>query len=109
MYMPEPPALANIRDAIVKSPAKWKAVVGDKTLEKTFGGLGTDHVLSRPPKGYDPNHVYIEDLKRKSFFAMRDLPLKTAQSPKLLDAVTETFKATTPLMTFLCAAQGVAY
>jgi uncharacterized protein (TIGR02453 family) len=109
MYMPEPPALAHIRDLIVKKPAAWKAVVGDKTLVKTFGGLGTDHVLSRPPRGYDPNNPYIEDIKKKSFFAMRDLSLKTAGSPKLLDDVTETFKAATPLMKFLCNAQGVKY
>jgi uncharacterized protein (TIGR02453 family) len=109
MYMPEPPALAHIRDAIVKSPVKWKAVIGDKTLLKTFGGLGVDHVLSRPPRGYDPNHPFIEDVKKKSFFVDRDLTLKTAQSPKLLDEVTEAIKAATPLMKFLCNAQGVPY
>jgi len=109
MYMPEPPALAKIRDAIVKRPSAWKAVTADRTFVKTFGGLGGDHVLSRAPRGYDPEHPLIADIKRKSFFAMHDGDLKLAQSPKLPDAVTETFRAAMPLMKFLCAAQGAPF
>jgi uncharacterized protein (TIGR02453 family) len=109
MYLPDPQALGAIRDAIVKKPAAWKAVTGDKTLVKSFGGLGNDHRLARAPKGYDPDHPLIEDLKRKSFFAMREADLKLAASPKLPDAVAETFQAAAPLMKFLCAAQGVKF
>jgi uncharacterized protein (TIGR02453 family) len=109
MYMPEPPALANIRDAIVKSPAKWKGVVADRTLVKTFGAISSEDTLTRPPRGYNPDHPFIEDIKKKSFFVGRDFPRQTAQSPKLLDEVAETFRAATPLMKFLCSAQGVPY
>ncbi len=109
MYMPEAPALAKIRDAIVKKPAAWKAVKADKAFAKAFGELGGDHTLSRPPRGYDPAHPLIEDIKRKSFFAMRDGDLKLARTAKLPDVVTDTFKAASPLMKFLCAAQGVKF
>lgn len=109
MYMPDPPALGRIRDAIVARPAAWKAVKADKTFVKTFGSLGGDHVLSRPPRGYDPTHPLIEDIKHKSFFAMHEADLKLARSPKLPDAVAETFKAAAPLMKFLCAAQGAKF
>ena len=107
MYLPEPAALGKIRDAIVTKPAAWRAVTSDAKLVKTFSGLGGDHMLSRAPKGYDPNHPLVEDLRRKSFFAMREADLKLAASPKLPDAVAETFRAAAPLMKFLCAAQGV--
>src|SRR5258707_7796161 len=109
MYMPEPPALTNIRDAIVKRPAAWKAVKVDKAFAKTFGGLGGDHVLTKAPRGYDPGHPLIEDIKHKSFFAMRDADLKLAASAKLPDTVAESFRAAAPLMKFLCAAQGVKF
>ena len=109
MYMPEPPALARIRDAIVARPSAWKAVAADKAFKKTFGGLGGDHALSHAPRGYDPGHPLIEDIKRKSFFAMREADLKLARSPKLPDFVAETFKAATPLMKFLCAALGAKF
>jgi uncharacterized protein (TIGR02453 family) len=109
MYMPEPPALGKIRDAIVRGPAKWKAVKADKTFSKTFGGLGGDHTLTKAPRGYAPDHPLIEDIKKKSFFAMRDGDLKLAQSPRLVPTVAATFRAASPLMKFLCAAQGVPY
>jgi uncharacterized protein (TIGR02453 family) len=109
MYMPEPPALAKIRDAIVKKPAAWKAVTADKAFARTFGGLGGDHVLTKAPRGYAPDHPLIEDIKRKSFFAMREADLKLALSPKLPDAVAETFRAAAPLMKFLCVAEGVKF
>ena len=71
---------------------------------KAFGGLGGDDVLTRAPRGYDPDHPLIEDIKRKSFFAMHEADVKLAASPKLVDAVAETFKAASPLMKFLCSA-----
>ena len=109
MYMPEPPALAHVRDAIVKRSAAWKAVKADRTFVKTFGGLGGDHALARAPRGYDPAHSLIEDLKRKSFFAVHEGDPGTARTAKLPDAVAEAFKAAAPLMKFLCAAQGVKF
>ena len=109
MYMPEPPALAKIRDAIVKKPAAWKAVKADKGFVKMYGTLGGDHALTRPPRGYDPNHPLIEDIKKKSFFAMRESTVKAVQSAKFVDEVAEAFKAATPLMKFLCAAEGVPF
>ena len=66
MYMPDAKALGLIRDAIVKQPAAWKAVKADKSFHKVFGGLGGDDVLTRAPRGYDPAHPLIEDIKRKS-------------------------------------------
>jgi uncharacterized protein (TIGR02453 family) len=109
MYLPEPPALAKIRDRIVTKPAVWKAVKVDKTFAKMFGTLSNDHALARPPRGYDPAHPLIEDIRKKSFFAMHGSTLKAAQSPKYADEVADAFKAATPLMKFLCAAQGVPY
>lgn len=109
MYLPDPPALARIRDAIVARPSAWKAVKTDKAFVKTFGELGGDHVLSRAPRGYDPGHPLIADIKRKSFFAMHEADPKLARSSRLPDAVAETFQAATPLMKFLCAAQGAGF
>ena len=49
--------------------------------------------LSRPPKGFDAEHPYIGDIKRKSFFAMHQSSPKVAGSPALLDEVEATFRA----------------
>jgi uncharacterized protein (TIGR02453 family) len=109
MWMPEPPALAKIRDAIVKKPPVYKAITADKGFKKMFDGLSTEDKLTRPPRGYDPNHPLIEDIKKKSFFAMHESTVKAAQTSKYADEVAEAFKASTPLMKFLCNAQGVPF
>jgi uncharacterized protein (TIGR02453 family) len=108
MWMPPPDALAKIRDAIVKNPAAWKAVKTDKVFIKRFGEVSGD-ALTRPPRGYEPDHPFIDDIKRKSFFAMDEGDVKLASSPKLLDAVADAFRAASPLMKFLCKAQGVPF
>ena len=108
MWMPEPDALGKIRDAIVKKPAAWKAVKADKTFRKVFDDVEGD-ALTRPPRGYDPEHPLIEDIKKKSFFAMHESGVKDATSPKLVDEVASVFSAASPLMKFLCNAQGVKF
>ena len=108
MWMPPSDALARIRDAIAKNPSAWKAVKTGKAFAKHFDAIHGD-ALTRPPRGYDPEHPFIEDIKRKSFFAMGTGDAKLAMSPKLVDAVAETFKAASPLMKFLCKSQGVEF
>jgi uncharacterized protein (TIGR02453 family) len=108
MWMPEPDALAKIRDRIAKKPAEWKAVKADAKFKKTFDGVDGD-ALTRPPRGYDPEHPLIEDIKKKSFFAMHESKVKDATSPKIVGEVAATFAAASPLMKFLCNAQGVKF
>ncbi len=108
LWMPEPDALNKIRHAIAGDAKAWKKIVGDKAFAKTFGGVRGD-ALSRPPKGFDADHACIDDIKRKSFFAMHESSAKIAQSPALLDEVEATFKTAKPLMKFLCDAVGAAF
>ena len=103
IWMPEPDALNKVRRAIAEDPKNWKKVIDDKTFAKAFKGVEGD-VLTRPPKGFDADHPYINDIKRKSFFAMHESSAKTAQSAGLVDEVEEAFKAAKPLMKFLCDA-----
>jgi uncharacterized protein (TIGR02453 family) len=103
IWMPEPSALAKVRHAIADEPKSWEKVVADKTFAKAFKGIEGE-ALVRPPKGFDPDHPYIGDIKRKSFFAMHESSAKAAQSAGFVDEVEAAFKAAKPLMTFLCKA-----
>jgi len=107
-WMPPPDALAKIRDAIAKKPQAWKKVLSDKTFARMFDGVGGEG-LSRPPRGFDPDHPFIEDIKRKSFFAMRDEPAKIGSSPKLVDEVANAYASASPLVKFLCNALDVPF
>lgn len=106
--MPPPDALAKVRDAIASKSAGWKKMRSDKTFASRFDGVGGES-LSRPPRGFAADHPFIEDIKRKSFFATRDGSPKLASSPKLIDEVAETFAAARPLMKFLCGALDVPF
>jgi len=107
-YMPDPDELARIRTAIATRPAAWKKVVADKTFKKMLGEVQGD-ALSRAPRGFDPAHPLIEDIKKKSFFAGRDGEVKRARSPALIGEVTSVFRATSPLVRFLCGALDVPF
>ena len=103
IWMPEPDALNKVRRTIADDPKAWRKVREDKTFAKRFKGIEGE-ALARPPKGFDAAHPYIEDIKRKSFFAMSEGSAKAAQSAALVDDIDETFRAAKPLMKFLCDA-----
>src|ERR1700741_765141 len=106
--MPDPKALTAIREAIAAKPALWKKVLADKTFAKAFDGVRGEG-LSRPPRGFAPDHPLIEDIKRKSFYAMHEADADLALSPKLVGEVAKTFTAASPLVRFLCGALDVEF
>lgn len=109
LWMPPPAHLQKIRESIQDDAAGWKKALGGKAFKARFpDGIKGDG-LKRPPRGFDPDHPYIEDIKRKSFFAMSESSPKIAKTPAFLDEVETTLKAAKPMMTFLCNAIDVPF
>jgi len=108
IWMPESDALNKIRRTIADKPKAWKKIVDDKAFAKTFGTVRGD-ALVRPPKGFDPEHPAIEDIKRKSFFAMKESAPKAALSGSFADEVEGAFRTAKPLMKFLCHALAAPF
>ena len=107
IWHPDTSTTNSIRDAIVENSARWKRVTRGKRFSERFA-LGGDS-LKRPPRGYDPEHPLIEDLRRKDFFGLANLTQKDATSPGFLDLYEQTCRDGGPLMRFLCRAVGVDY
>ena len=63
---PDNRALTKIRSAIVREPERWATVSGKLELK------GDN--LTRPPRGFNPEHQFIEDIKRKYFVASVAFP-----------------------------------
>ncbi len=78
LWHPPGPALTSIRNAIVESPETWTSMTTAKTFSKTFT-IGGDS-LKRAPRGIDPDHPLIDDLKRKDFICSRNFTQKQATS-----------------------------
>ncbi len=104
IWHPDSVALGKIRDAIVGNQAEWKRVVAGKTFRANYELAGES--LKRAPKGYDPDHPLIEDLKRKDFVAITPFDVEEIFLPDFLDRYTKTARAAAPFMRFLTKAVG---
>jgi uncharacterized protein (TIGR02453 family) len=102
VWRPPGPALGRIRDHIVDNPRAWGRIGKSKKVLEA-GGLKGDSLV-RPPRGFDPDHVHIEDLKRKSFYITTEAPAQRALVPEILDDVTEAFRRAAPLNRFITGA-----
>ena len=107
MWRPDSEPLRHIRDRIADRPKEWLQAIGSPAFKRSFS-LGGER-LSRPPRGFDKNHPQIEDIKRKSFIAVRELDVDACLKPQFQRTVETSFRNATPLMRFLCRAVGVEF
>jgi uncharacterized protein (TIGR02453 family) len=107
MWRPDSDALRGIRQRIVAKPAEWQRASRDKSFRRNFK-LGGE-ALMRPPRGFDKDHEFIEDLKRKSFLGVRDLSADAPLKSGFQKTVESSFKSAEPFMRFLCKSVGVPF
>jgi uncharacterized protein (TIGR02453 family) len=107
MWRPEPPALKRLREFIVDNPAAWKQATQSPAFRKAYE-MGGDS-LSRPPRGYDPKHELIDDLKRKDFVAWRKYDDAEMIAPGLVRRIEKDLKGLAPLNDYLCAALDLEF
>ena len=108
IWMPDGPVLRQVREAIASDEKGWKAATRSPAFRKRFGPVRGDS-LKRPPVGFDPEHPLIDDLKRKSFFAVQDADEALATSPKFAAEVEKAFVALRPMMRFLTEALDLSF
>jgi len=65
--------------------------------------------LKTAPRGIDPNHSAIEDLRRKSFAGVTTLTEKAFLQADVCDQIMNAFDDAKPLMKFLCDALQQPY
>ena len=107
MWRPDSDALRGIRERIVARSPEWQRASRDKTFRRHFSLDGES--LTRPPRGFDKDHEFIDDIKRKSFIAVRNLPADAPLGSGFQKTVESSFKAAEPLMRFLCKSVGVPF
>src|SRR6266403_3414704 len=102
LWHPGADALRSIRDAIVRNPRGWK--------QARRAGLSHDEAtLKRPPRGFDPDHPLIEDLKRLSFTTGVEFGERRACALDFPARFVTACRRATPLMRFLSKALGLAF
>lgn len=107
VWHPDGPALAKIRDAITDDPNGWRKVTSPKALGPR-GELAGES-LKRPPRGYDPEHPLIEDLKRKDFFALARFTEEESRAPGFMEEFAQTCRTFAPMTRFLTKALDLSW
>jgi uncharacterized protein (TIGR02453 family) len=107
IWHPATPKLEQIRKTLVDESSAWA-----KAKSKSGVGAGCamgGEMLKKVPRGYDPEHVHAEDLRRKDFGVSGPLEDRVLTSPKLLDELTARFREASPVISFLCDAIGLPF
>lgn len=107
LWKPQTVDAYKIRQAIAEDPSGWNKAAHRKKMSDEFSLDGES--LKRPPKGFDPEHPLMEDLKRKDFIAGRTLTQTQVVSEDFLFDYAAMCRTAGPFMKFLCEAVGVAF
>ncbi len=103
LWQPMPTELAKIRQEIDYNLPEFDKILGSKKFRDTYGGLTVEagQILSRVPKGYEPDNPAATYLKYKSFTALANLPDTVLTGSALLSTTVKAFQTLLPLITFI--------
>ncbi len=101
VWHPDSRTLTRIRSAIAATPEQWKRATRRLELE--------GESLTRPPKGFPPDHRLIEDLKRKDFISSVPLSKEQVCGPRLMRDFTAACRTMLPLVEFTTRALGMTF
>lgn len=101
VWQPDNRALTKIRTAIIAYPQQWAKASRKLELE--------GESLARPPRGFDPKHPFIEDLKRKDYVASIALTDAQVCSPNFARDFYAACRTMSPLVDFTARALGFKF
>lgn len=107
LWHPEAANLKRIREFIANNPSAWQGAAHSPGFQRHFGFWGER--LKRPPRGFDPAHPLIEDLKLKNFAAGEDMTDAMVCSSELRPRLLDCFGRIAPLVDYLCAALDLEF
>jgi uncharacterized protein (TIGR02453 family) len=102
IWRPDPATLHRIREAIVADPRGWRRA---RRSPLRHG----EAALRRAPRGFDPDHPLIEDLKRTSFTVGRRFTDRQACAPGFPALFVRACRDEAPLMRFLARALDLPF
>jgi uncharacterized protein (TIGR02453 family) len=107
IWHPDSAALVEIRRAILSDPKEWSRVISGREFRARCTLSGDS--LKRPPRGIDPDHPLIEDLKRKDLIAVENFGERDVTGSGFIDRFESFCRATAPLQRFLTRALDLSW
>jgi uncharacterized protein (TIGR02453 family) len=107
IWHPDSSSLGKIRETIVEKETEWENIFADKNFASIFKLGGKS--LKKAPRGFDPDHTKIEDLKRKDFFIHTNFSEEDACKDNFIEKYADACKQTAPFMKYLTEAVGLPW
>jgi uncharacterized protein (TIGR02453 family) len=107
IWLPPTEPLSAIRQSIMENQSDWKKVCNNKKFAARYKLDGDS--LKTAPRGIDPRHPFIEDLRRKSFAGMTPISDKSFLQADANDQIATAFADAKPFLKFLCDALQQPY
>ena len=107
VWHPPSDALFMIRSRIDEEPEVWRAVRDAPEFLASFALAGES--LKTMPRGFAKDHPLAEDLRRKDFMALHELPPAATLGPRFPDLAADRMRAASGFMRFLCEALDVPF
>lgn len=103
IYMPMPDELKKVRQEIDYNFADFKKIISAKKFKSVYGDVdkSAEFLLSRVPKGYQPDNPAAEYLRLKSYIAMIKISDTDLISKDLVKKTVAAFEALQPLIEFV--------
>ena len=102
IWHPDAASLARVRAAIAARSPEWMAL-----KRRTLPIEGSS--LKRPPRGFAPDHPFIDDLKRTDFVTSVRLEERDICKPAFLTQFSATCRTMTPLVRFVTQALALPW
>lgn len=107
VWKPDRESLGRIRRVLLEHPQRWFDVIQEGGFSSVYQLAGES--LKRAPRGIDPDHPLIEDLKRTDFLASFQINEQIATRADFLDYYVHVCQAAAPFMRFLTESLGLAW
>ncbi|HMM67312.1 MAG TPA: DUF2461 domain-containing protein [Dokdonella sp.] len=107
IWHPQSESVKRIRAFLANNPAAWMKATRSKAFASHFAMGGSS--LIRPPRGFDPDHELIDDIKRKDFVASERFADRIATSAELRPLLVDRFKRIAPMVDYLCASLDLEF
>jgi len=96
-YMPEKEQLLAIRHWMLENHAAFRKIVRTSTIRRIFDDFEGE-ALTRPPKGFPPDHPAIDLIKQKQWGLSTTLSADTALKTNFAQIVIKHFKLLAPMV-----------
>jgi uncharacterized protein (TIGR02453 family) len=96
-YMPEKEQLAAIRHWLLENHKEFRKLLNKPAVRKTFAEFEGE-ALTRPPKGFPPEHPAMDLIKCKQWGLSTTLPVAASLKPDFPQTLIKHFKLLAPIV-----------